>query len=90
MLREAEVKVNLNENEIRKYIQEKLDEQLHDTLFLVTADKIAERCSISKRFAEDAFLSDPRFRAIEKRRSRMRLYVWEEAKEVLLELLEEW
>lgn len=90
MLREAKVEVSMNESEIRKYVEQKLDEHVHEALFLVSADTIAERCSMSKRYAEEVLLSDVRFRSIEKRRSRMRFYLWKEAKEVIEEIINEW
>lgn len=44
-----------------KYIQQKIDEQVKESLFLVDVDTLCKKCSMSRRFMEEEFLNDPRY-----------------------------
>jgi hypothetical protein len=90
MIPQANVNVELDTNSIKKYIQQKIDEQVNESLFLVDVDTLSKKCSMSKRFLEEEFLKDPRFKLIEKSKVRKRFYYWEEAKKVIEEIIEEW
>ncbi|MEL3958225.1 hypothetical protein NST17_13615 [Caldifermentibacillus hisashii] len=90
MLAEAKINVELDVSSIKKYIQQKIDEQVKESLFLVDVDTLCKKCSMSRRFMEEEFLNDPRFKLIEKRKARKRFYYWEEAKEVIEEIINEW
>ncbi|SER94480.1 hypothetical protein SAMN04487944_11384 [Gracilibacillus ureilyticus] len=90
MLSEAKINVELDTDSIKKYIQQKIDEQVHESLFLVDVDTLCKKCSMSRRHMEEEFLNDPRFKLIEKRKARKRFYYWEEAKNVIEEIIDEW
>jgi hypothetical protein len=44
----AEINVNLNNEEVRKYIHQKLEESLHEALFTWDIDQMAKRTCMSK------------------------------------------
>lgn len=90
MLSQAKVNIELDTEAIKEYIQQKIDEQVNESLFLVDVDTLCKKCSMSRRHMEDAFLNDPRFKLIEKRKVRKRFYYWEEAKKVIEEIIDEW
>ena len=86
----AQVQVQVDEKAIKEYIQQQLDENIRETLLLVDVEKLAEICSMSKRFMEDHVLSDPRMRVLERRKSRKRWWLYREAVEVIKEISAEW
>lgn len=90
MLSQAKVNIELDAESIKEYIQQKIDEQVSESLFIVDVETLSKKCSMSRRFMEDEFLKDPRFKLIEKSKSRKRFYYWEKAKKVIEEIIEEW
>lgn len=86
----AQVQVNVDEQAIKEYIQQQLDQTIHETLLLVDLDKLATMTSMSKRFLEDEILCDPRMRLIERRKSRKRWWLYKPAIDVIQEIVEEW
>nr|GGG85095.1 hypothetical protein GCM10011398_33570 [Virgibacillus oceani] len=90
MIPQANVNIELDADSIKKYVQQKIDEQVSENLFLVDVDTLSKKCSMSRRFLEEEFLKDPRFKLIEKSKVRKRFYYWEEAKKVIEEIIEGW
>ena len=86
----ANVQVNIDEKVVKEYIQQQLDQQIHETLLLIDLKKMAEITSMSARYLEDQILSDPRMRLIERRKDRKRWWFRKEAMEVIKEILNEW
>lgn len=86
----AHLSVELDESEVKKFIETKLNEQISEAIFLVDVETMAKKCCMSRRWMEDEILSDPRMRVIEKKKSRKRFYFWEEAKDVIAEIISEW
>lgn len=86
----AQVQVNIDENVIRDYINQQLDKQIHETLLLVDAEKLAEITSMSKRFLEEVVLSDPRVRIHERRKARKRWWLYKPTIQAIEEIVNEW
>ncbi|MCP1150271.1 MULTISPECIES: hypothetical protein [Bacillus] len=87
----AEVQVNLNQTEIRSYIDQKLEDQLNDAFFTWDIEQMAKRTCMSKRFLENEFLHDPRMKLLERRKERgKRFWFYEESKEVMKQIMDEW
>ncbi|PUB12225.1 hypothetical protein [Paenisporosarcina sp. OV554] len=86
----GQVHVQLDEKAIRNYIQQQIDQQIHDTLLMVDLEKLVVITSMSKRFLEDEILSDPRMRLIERRKARKRWWLYKPAIEVIQEITENW
>ncbi|ADC48819.1 hypothetical protein BpOF4_03765 [Alkalihalophilus pseudofirmus OF4] len=90
MIAQANVNIELDNKSIEQYIQKRIDVQIDESLFLVDVETLSKKCSMSRRFLEEEFLKDPRFKLIEKTKVRKRFYYWEEAKRVIEEIIEEW
>ncbi|MDY7960051.1 MULTISPECIES: hypothetical protein [Bacillus cereus group] len=86
----ANVQVNIDEKAIKEYIQQQIDQQIHETLLMVDIEKLVTITSMSKRFLEDEILSDPRMRLIERRRNRKRWWFYKQALEVITEIVNSW
>ncbi|MGE6626165.1 hypothetical protein CEY02_06520 [Bacillus pumilus] len=87
----AEVQVNLNQTEIRSYIDQKLEDQLKDAFFTWDIEQMSKRTCMSKSFLENEFLHDPRMKLLERRKERgKRFWFYEESKEVMKQIMDEW
>ncbi|MEK3886564.1 hypothetical protein [Bacillus sp. FSL K6-3431] len=87
----AKINVDINQNEIKKYIHEKLDEALNQTLFTWDIEQMVKRTCMSKSFLENEFLHDPRMKLIERRKEKGKRYWFYEASlGVMQEIMDEW
>lgn len=86
----ANVQVNIDEKAIKEYINNQLDQQIHETLLLVDVEILTRVTSMSKRFLEDEILSDPRMRVLERRKARKRWWLYKQSLEVIKEIVDEW
>lgn len=87
----AEVKVDVNQDEIRNYINQKLEESLGEALFTWDLDQMSKRTCMGKSFLENEFLHDPRMRLLERRKEKgKRFWFYEESKQVMKEIMNEW
>lgn len=86
----ANIEVKIDDKAVKEYIQEKVDKQIHETLFLCDVKKLSEVTSMSQRFLEDEILSDPRMKLIERRRNRKRWWFYKKALETIEEIINEW
>lgn len=86
----AQVQIEVNQSEIRKYINEKLDDEIKEVLWFVDVEKLVSLTCMSKRYLEDEVLSDVRMRSIERRKGRKRWYPAKLALEVLDEITSSW
>lgn len=87
----AEVKVNVNQSEVKAYINQKLEETLREALFTWDLDQMSKRTCMSKSFLENEFLQDPRMRLLERRKEKgKRFWFYEQSLEVMKEIMNEW
>jgi len=86
----ANVQVNIDEKAIEEYIQQQLNQQMHEILLMIDIKKMSEITSMSPRFLEDEILSDPRMRVIQRQKSRKRWWLYKPALEVIKEITAEW
>ena len=90
-MRIAEVSVNINQTEIREYINRKLEEELSHVLFTWDIDQMAKRTCMSKSFLENEFLHDPRMKLLERRKEKgKRYWFYEQSLEVMKKIMDEW
>lgn len=90
MIPTAELKVNIDNKAVREFIEKELQKQIHQNLLLVDVNKLAEITSMSVRYLEDEFLSDPRVRIHERRKNRKRWWIYEGVIQAIQDILEEW
>lgn len=87
----AEININVNQDEIKKYLDEKLDGTIQDVLFTWDIEAMAKRTCMSKSFLENEFLRDPRMKLIERRKEKgKRFWFYEESKRIMKEIMDEW
>lgn len=94
MIPAAKIQVELDEKQIRKYIEKELSNQLNQNLLLVDLPKMSELTNISTRYLEDNFLQDARIRQFERRKHRKRWWIWNNegvgVKQGILDVMEDW
>lgn len=87
----ANVQIDVDEVEIQKYINEKLDEVLHQTLVTWDIVEMAKRTCMSKSFLENEFLHDPRMKGLERRKEKgKRFWFYEPSLQVIKQIMNEW
>ncbi|MDA7025022.1 hypothetical protein PJ311_00170 [Bacillus sp. CLL-7-23] len=87
----AEVNIDVNQSEIRSYINQKLDETINNTFFTWDLDQMSKRTCMSKSFLENEFLHDPRMRLLERRKEKgKRYWFYEQSLVVMKEIMDEW
>jgi hypothetical protein len=87
----AEVSVNVNNEEVRKYINQKLEESLTEALFTWDIEQMSKRTCMSRSFLENEILRDPRMKLLERRKEKgKRYWFYEESKRVMREIMDEW
>lgn len=87
----ANVNIEVNQHEIRDYINKKLDESLRKALFTWDIVEMAKRTCMSRTFLEQEFLHDPRMKILERRKEKgKRLWFYEPSLKVMQEIMDEW
>lgn len=87
----AEVTVNVNQEEIKEYVNKKLDDSIQQVLFTWDIEAMAKRTCMSKSFLENEFLRDPRMKLLERRKEKgKRYWFYEESMRVMKEIMDEW
>ena len=85
------VKIDINEEEVRKLINEKLDAAIKDTLFTWDINEMSKRTCMGKSFLEQEFLHDPRMRLLERRKEKgKRFWFYEESLKAMKQIMDEW
>lgn len=87
----AQIKVDVNQDEIRNYINQKLEESIEETLFTWDVEQMVKRTCMSRSFLDQEFLHDPRMKLLERRKEKgKRFWFYEESKRVMREIMDEW
>ncbi|WP_289891453.1 hypothetical protein [Virgibacillus pantothenticus] len=87
----ANINIDIDQKEIRDYVNAKLDEALENELFLCDINELAKRTCMSKSFLENEILCDPRMRLLERRKEKgKRFWFYKESLEVIREIMNEW
>lgn len=86
----ANIELQLDKAEVRRYIEKRLDEEIRETLWLIDLDKMSDLTCMSKRWLEEVIACDVRMRAIEVKKNRKRWWPAKQAFEVISEITSEW
>lgn len=87
----AQVQIDINQEEIKNYINQKLDESIHEKLFTWDINEMVKRTCMSKSFLENEILHDPRMLLLERRKEKgKRYWFYEESLEVIKQIMDEW
>jgi len=84
--------VQLDEQEIQRQINERLDQIFRETLVAWDVNEMARRLCMSKSFLEENILSDPRMRLLERRKQKngKRFWYYEPSVKVIKEIMDSW
>ncbi|MBT2569838.1 hypothetical protein J7I83_04435 [Planococcus sp. ISL-110] len=86
-----EVGINIDHEEIRKLVDEKLDEAIQQVLFTWDITEMTKRTCMGKTFLEEEFLRDPRMKLLERRKDKgKRYWFYEESLVVMRQIMDEW
>ncbi len=88
----ADVDVKIDQGEIQKQLQEKLDQKLHQVLIFWDINEMSKRTCLSKSFLENEFLCHPKMKVLERRKYKgKRIWPFEESVRVIREIMDtEW
>lgn len=87
----AKINLDIDQEEIRRQVNEKLDTAIHQTLFTWDIDQMAKRTCMSKSFLENEFLHDPRMKILERRKEKgKRYWFYEESLAAMKKIMDEW
>lgn len=86
----ASVKVEINQDEIKKYIEDEVQKQINQQLLLVDITKLSQLTSMSPRYLEEYIISDPRVRLHERRRDRKRWWIYEPTIKAIISIINDW
>lgn len=86
----AEVRIEINQDEVKAFIEKRIQQQIDHELLFIDINKLAEITSMSKRFLEDEILCDPRVRVNERRKTRKRWWLYKPTIEAIKNITEEW
>lgn len=87
----AQINIDVNNDEIRKYINKKIDEAIHNSFFVWDIEQMSKQTCMSKSFLENEFLHDPRMKLLERRKEKgKRFWFYEQSLEVMKEIMDEW
>ncbi|MFD2446415.1 hypothetical protein ACFSO7_20850 [Bacillus sp. CGMCC 1.16607] len=87
----ASIEVNINQDEVRNYIKQKIEESVQQTLFTWDIEQMAKRTCMSKSFLENEFLHDPRMKLLERRKEKgKRYWFYEQSLVAMKEIMDEW
>ena len=87
----AQVNIDVNQEEVRKYINEKIDEAIIQSLFTWDIEEMAKRTCMSKSFLENEFLRDPRMKLLERRKEKgKRFWFYEQSLQAIKQIMDEW
>lgn len=85
------IEVKVEQDEIRRYINEKLDDSMRSVLFTWDINEMSKRTCMGKTFLEQEFLHDPRMKLQERRKEKgKRLWFYEPSLKAMQEIMDEW
>ena len=87
----AKINVEVNQEELRSYVNEKFDETFREVMFTWDVNEMVKRTCMSKAYLEAEFLHDSRMRLLERRKPKgKRYWFYEPSKKVMQEIMDEW
>jgi len=87
----AQINIDVNQEEVRKYINEKIDQAISQSFFTWDIEEMAKRTCMSKSFLENEFLRDPRMKLLERRKEKgKRFWFYEQSLQAIKQIMDEW
>lgn len=87
----AQINIDVNQCEIKNYINQKIEESLRTSLFTWDIEEMAKRTCMSKSFLENEFLHDPRMKLLERRKEKgKRYWFYEQSMAAMKNIMDGW
>lgn len=86
----AEVRIDIDQKQVRDFIESQLQKQINQQMLLVDVNKLSELTCMSVRYLEDEILHDPRVRIHERRKNRKRWWLAQPTFKAIDEITAEW
>ncbi|MCM3396823.1 hypothetical protein M3638_03080 [Oceanobacillus profundus] len=86
----SQIQVEIDQKQIKEYIEQELSKQINQQLLLVDINKLAELTCMSVRYLEDEILHDPRVKLHERRKNRKRWWLYDPTVEAIINIVDEW
>lgn len=87
----AEVQVVVDQEFVKKEIQENLDKHFREILFVWDIKEMEKRLCMGRTFLEEEFLNDDRMRRLQRQRGKgKRFWFYEPSLKVIEEIMNEW
>ncbi|WP_217587089.1 hypothetical protein [Lentibacillus saliphilus] len=87
----AQIHVDVDQEQIKTHINDKLDQILHQTLFFWDINEMSKRTCMSKSYLENEILLDPRMKMLERRKEKgKRLWPVNESVKAINEIMNDW
>lgn len=86
----AQVNIDIDQKQVREYIESELQKQINQQLLLVDVNKLSEITCMSIRYLEDEILADPRVKIHERKNKRKRWWFYEPTIEAIKNIVNEW
>lgn len=87
----AKIEVEVDHEEIRKQVNDKLNESIDQALFTWDLEQMMKRTCMGKTFLEEEFLRDPRMKLLERRKGKgKRFWFYEQSLTAMQQIMEEW
>ena len=86
----SQIQVEIDQKQIKEYVEQELSKQINQQLLLVDINKLAELTCMSVRYLEDEILHDPRVKIHERRKNRKRWWLYNPTMEAIKNIIDEW
>lgn len=86
----AQVQINIDQKQVRDFVESELQKQINQQLLLVDINKLAELTCMSVRYLEDEILTDPRVRVHERKNRRKRWWLAQPTFKAIEDITAEW
>lgn len=90
MIPAAEIKVDIDKEAVKDFVEKEIQKQINQQLLLVDINKLSTLTSMSFRYLEDEILCDPRVKMHERRKSRKRWWLAQPTFKAIEEITNEW
>lgn len=86
----AAINVEIDQKQVRDFIEQELKKQIHQQLILVDIVKLSEVTCMSPRHLENEFLQDPRVKIHERKQNRKRWWIAQPTFKAIVDITNDW
>lgn len=86
----ANVNIEIDQKQVREFIERELQKQIHQQLILVDIVKLSEVTCMSPRHLENEILHDPRVKIHERKQNRKRWWIAQPTFKAIVDITNDW